>query len=65
MDEALSRGHQHIVDLINSISAPSKEVDEVSRQGNNINTGKGAMSRGALGWQRRGCRGRPWVLEFG
>jgi ankyrin repeat protein len=28
VDEALSRGHQHIVDVINSFSAPSKEVDE-------------------------------------
>jgi hypothetical protein len=28
VDEALSRGHQQLVDIINSFSAPSREVDE-------------------------------------
>lgn len=28
VDEAFSRGHRHIVDLINAFSAPAKEVDE-------------------------------------
>lgn len=28
MDEALGRGHQHLVQLINTFSAPAKEVDE-------------------------------------
>ena len=28
VDEALSRGHQHLVDLINQFSAPAREVDE-------------------------------------
>lgn len=28
VDAALSRGHQQLVDLINTFSAPSKDVDE-------------------------------------
>lgn len=39
VDEALSRGHQHLMDVINSFSAPAKEVDEV-REGR---VGKGGV----------------------
>lgn len=45
MDEALSRGHQHLVGVINGFSAPAREVDEV-RGGPQGHAGRAGAARG-------------------
>lgn len=63
MDEALSRGHRAVVDMINAFSAPARDVDEVGAAAKEGHSGWGLGCAGLhtaelLPWPGRGACAR-------